>query len=66
MSSMKITLQKCLHSITEATVDMILGPPDPPITSLAFWLLSSRMVGDIEEVGIAPGLIKLYLEGGSP
>ena len=52
--------------LTDATADIILGPPDAPRTSITLSLESVMMVGDIDDMGRAPGLIRLYLDGTSP
>ena len=45
---------------------MILGPPDAPMTSNTLSLESKIMVGDMDDIGRAPGRIKLYFVGGIP
>ena len=45
---------------------MILGPPDAPMTSTTLSFVSVMIVGDIDDIGRAPGLIRLYLEGTNP
>ena len=52
--------------LTDATADIILGPPDAPITSRTLLSESVIMVGDIDDMGRAPGLIRLYFDGANP
>ena len=52
--------------LTDATADIILGPPDAPITSRTLLSESVIMVGDIDDMGRAPGLIRLNFDGANP
>ena len=45
---------------------MIRGPPDAPTTSTTLSSGPVTIVGDIDDAGWAPGLIRLYTEGQIP
>ena len=44
--------------------DMILGPPEAPIINLTWLFLSTMIEGDIDEVGLLFGLMKLFSDAG--
>ena len=45
---------------------MILGPPEAPIINLTWLFLSTMIEGDIDEVGLFFGLMKLFSDAGIP
>jgi hypothetical protein len=45
---------------------MILEPPEAPKTRRTLLLLSTTIIGDIEDIGLFPGLIKFALDGAKP
>ena len=53
-----------IQSLTYVIPVIILGPPEAPTTSLTRPFSSTKIEGDIDEVGLFPGLMKLFFEAG--
>ena len=45
------------RSVTYATAEIILGPPEAPTTNLTLFCLSMTIEGDMEDAGRFPGLM---------
>ena len=61
-----LTFKSLIQSLTYVIPVIILGPPEAPTTSLTLPFSSTKIEGDMDEVGLFPGLMKLFFEAGIP
>lgn len=55
-----------IQNLTKAMAVVILVPPEAPTTKRGTPLLSTNIVGDMEDRGRFPGAIKLLSDGSTP